>query len=264
VCDDLDACIFTEISFIMRLLLFSLLFSAHALIAQDYLITTKGDTLKGSIVFQLNGKIESATVKGQKRETISAIGVREVKMKSRRFKPVQFNGSVLFMEILTEGYLSLLAFQPPNLLSYEGRLLQKRDGKILEVPTLAFKRQMVAYLSDYPKLSKMIQADELDRKDLNEIIKQYNDFILGATENQNAQVKIESNQRSVLESIELLKSEIEKSDLPLKQDALDILADWAEKIKNKKTAMPYMIKSLNAALEPRNDLLEKLNAITGN
>lgn len=248
----------------MRLLLLSFLLSTNALLAQDYLITTKGDTLKGPIVFQLNGKVESATVRGEKRETISAIGTREAIVKGKRFKPVQFNGSVLFMEILTEGYLSLLAFQPANLRSYDGRLLQKRDGQLLEVPSLGFKRFVSAYVSDYPDLATKIKDGALDSKDLNEIISQYNNFISGKTETSKAQDKIASAQQSKVELLNSLKTEIENSSLPLKQDASDIITDWLEKIKKEKPPMPYMLKALRTALEPRQDLLDKIEGLAGN
>lgn len=243
----------------MRLLVLTILFQSSFLMAQDYLITNKGDTLKGTIQFQLNGKIESALVKGSKRANISAVATQEVVLKGKRYKPVQFNGNVLFMEIITDGYLSLLAFQPPNIMSYDGRLLQKRDGKLLEVPNLSFKKQMANYLIDYPDLSVKIQNEELGRKDLNEIIKQYNDFISGNTEVQKVQAQVASKQLSKTEILNALKSEIEKTELPLKQDALDILSDWADKIQSGKPAMPYMLKALKSAISSREDLLAKLD-----
>jgi hypothetical protein len=248
----------------MRLLVLLLFISTQALLSQDYLITTKGDTLKGSIVFRLNGKIESATVKGNKRETISALGSREVMMNGKRYKPVQFNASAVFMEILTDGYLSLLAFQPPNIMAYDGRLLQKRDGKILEVQTLGFKKNVSGYLSDYPDLAAKIKDGELDARNLNEIISQYNNFISDKSGAVRAQGKMESAQKSKIELLNSLKTEIENSSLIQKQDALDILTDWVEKIKTEKSPMPYMMKALRTALESRQDLLDKVAELAGN
>ena len=152
-------------------------FSFALLSAQDFLITTKGDSIKGTINFQLIGKIEIANIKASKREIVSAINTREVFLKGKRFKPVQFNGSILFMQILTEGYLSLLAFQPPNIMTYDGRLLQKKDGQLLEVPGIGFKKSMAKFFSDCPDLANKINAGEFGSKDLTEIINQYNILI---------------------------------------------------------------------------------------
>src|SRR5688572_5850376 len=113
----------------MRLLLLSVLLSATAVHAQNYLVTNKGDTLKGSITLQLNGKIETAVVKGEKRASISAINTRVVSLEGKIYKPVQFNNNIQFMQVLVDGYLSLYGFQQPNIMAYDGRLLRKRDGK---------------------------------------------------------------------------------------------------------------------------------------
>jgi hypothetical protein len=67
----------------MRLVLLSVLLSATAVHAQNYLVTNKGDTLKGSITLQLNGKIETAVVKGEKRASISAINTRVVSLEGK-------------------------------------------------------------------------------------------------------------------------------------------------------------------------------------
>jgi hypothetical protein len=246
----------------MHATIISLFFlAASTLVAQDFLITTKGDTLKGNITFQLNGKVESATVKGTKRETISAINTRIAFQKGKQFKPVQFNGTVQFMEILADGYLSLLAFQQPNAMSYDGRLLQKRDGKTMEVPGIGFKKQMTNYLSDSPTIVAQIQDGQLGLKELPQIIEKYNSLISGKTETQKEQANIESGKKSKLELLTILRSDIEQSNLFLKQDALDILADWSDKIKSGKPIAPYLSKALRSALGESVDLIKKLDEL---
>jgi hypothetical protein len=248
-------------SFSMRLLILFVLLSATAALAQDYLVTNKGDTLKGKITLQLNGKIETAVVKGEKRTSISATNTRVVSLEGKIFKPVQFNGNIQFMQVLVDGYLSLYGFQQPNIMAYNGRLLRKRDGKQLEVPSLGFKKHMSSFLSDYEALASKIQEGELGQKDLQDIIKQYNDFISG---NSGTPVPVESKAKSTQESTKLdllkaLRSEVEKSGIASRQDALDILTDWQEKMQNGKPVMPYMLKALKSALSTREDLLTKLD-----
>jgi hypothetical protein len=244
----------------MRLLLLLTLLSVTAH-AQDYLVTNKGDTLRGSITLQLNGKIETAVVKGEKRTSVSAINTRVVLLDGKTYKPVQFNSNVQFMQVLVDGYLSLYGFQPPNIMAYDGRLLRKRDGKQIEVPSLGFKKQMSSFLSDYETLVSKIQEGELGQKDLQDIIKQYNDFISG---NSGTPMPVESKLQSTqeitkLDLLKALRSEVEKSDIASRQDALDILTDWQEKMQNGKPVMPYMLKTLKSALSSREDLLTKLD-----
>lgn len=234
--------------------------------AQDYVLTTRGDTLRGNISFQLIGKLESVLIKATKRETLPATQVREVWMKGKQYIPVQFNESILFMQVMTNGYLSLLAFQPPAIMSYDGRLLQKRDGAKVEVPSLGFKKVMAKFLSDAPAVAERIQADELERKDLDEIIRQYNVFIESKSVTPVIQptvnpVAVTPQQQSKVEVLMALKSEIEKSDLPLKQDAIDILNDWDEKLRGNKSIPSYMRKALRFSLGERNDLIAKVDEL---
>jgi hypothetical protein len=247
--------------FHMRLILLSVLFSATAAHTQDYLVTNKGDTLRGNITLQLNGKIETAVVKGEKRMSVSAINTRIISLEGKIYKPIQFNSNIQFMQIVVDGYLSLLAFQQPNVMSYDGRLLRKRDGKQIEVPSLGFKKHMSSFLSDYEALASKIQEGELGQKDLQDIIKQYNDFISG---NSGTPMPVESKTQSTqeitkLDLLKALRSEVEKSDIASRQDALDILTDWQEKMQNGKPVMPYMLKALKSALSSREDLLTKLD-----
>ena len=109
---------------IRKLCLFILLFPLVISAQSDYLVNTRGDTLKGTIRFQMVGNLEQASVKGLKKETYVATAVRRVYLKGIHYKPVQFSGTIKFMQIISDGYLSLLAFQPQGVMNYDGRLLQ--------------------------------------------------------------------------------------------------------------------------------------------
>ena len=214
----------------------------------DYLVNTRGDTLKGQISFQLVGNLEQALVKGVKRETFSAVVVREVFLKGNRYKPVQYAGTIKFMQIISDGYLSLLAFQPQGIMNYDGRLLQKRDGSVLEVPSLGFKKQMSSFLKDHDPLAKKITDGTLDRKDLDKIISEYNQFIAGKTNAVAVQSKIEMKQKSKLELLNDLKTEIDITALESKADVMDMLADVEEKIKGNKPLPNYLVQALKGRI----------------
>ncbi len=235
-----------------------------ALLAQpDYLVNTRGDTLRGQISLQKIAKVDQAVVKGVKKEAVSAIQVREVWLKGVRYKPVQYTGTISFMQILSEGYLSLLGFQQPGLMSYDGRLLHKRDGAMLEVPTLGFKKQMANFLKEDEGLAKQIQDGTLDRKELDKIIAEYNSFISGRTITAQVQTKIDQKQKSKLELLSDLKTELGKIELDSKADVLDMIADVEEKIKSNKPVPAYLINALKSSLESKSDLKIKLNEFIG-
>lgn len=249
----------------LPLILFAITISARA---QGYLVTTKGDTIKGKINFQLLSRIEMANVKGATKETISATSVRSVFTNGKHYKPVQFNGTIQFMEILIDGYLSLLGFKQPNAVLYEGRVLQKRDGKIIEVANIGFKKQVSSFLSDAPNLSKEILDGNLVARDLQEIINQYNAFIekqtLPKSNSASANEMVQNNaaSKTKIDLLEALRLDIEKSDLPQKQDALDILLDWSEKIKNNKPIPPYLQKALKTSVDLRTEFLIRIDELT--
>jgi preprotein translocase subunit SecE len=253
-------------NFMSRLYLFSILiFSSICSGAQnaqtDYLINTRGDTIRGQISFLQLGTIDQVQVKGAKRQSISAVQVREVYLKGKRYKPVQFAGAIKFMQILTEGYLSLLAFQPPGLMTFDGRLLQKRDGVAMEVPSLGFKKQMSNFIKEYDEMAKQITDGTLDRKDLDKIISGYNEFISGKTASVKAQSQLAEKQKSKLELLDELKSEIEKTEMPNKQDALDMVADVGEKINGNKPLPNYLVQLLKSKVSNQTALEGKLNLL---
>jgi hypothetical protein len=247
----------------MRIIfIFTLLSLPTWLFAQgDYVIHAKGDTLKGKLSFNLVGNIEQVLVKAEKRQTISAISVREVMLKGIKYKPVQFAGTVKFMQILTDGYLSLLAYQPANVMNYDGRLLQKRDGQLIDMPSLGFKKQMSNFLIDNPGLASQIQDGTLGRNDLSKIIFDYNSFISGKTDSLKTQYKNESKQKSKLDLLTDLKTEIEKSDLESKQNALDMITDMEGKIKANKEIPSYLANGLQDMLKGNAELKTKLDSL---
>ena len=242
-------------------LLFSFILPLGLIAQRDYLVTVKGDTVTGQISLQQFGTVEQALVKRDKREIFSAINVREVFLKGIRYKPLQYAGVIKFMQILSDGYLSLLAFQPQGIMNYDGRLLQMRDGRMLELPTLGFKKQMSNFLKDNESLVTKIQDGTLDRKDLDKIIAEYNGAITAKKVSNEVQSQITMKQKSSLELLTDLKTEIEKSDLVSRLDVLDMMADLEEKIKSNKTVPAYLLKGIKSSLETKPGLLAKFDEL---
>ena len=241
-------------------LVMGLIFSSVS--SQDgFVVTTKGDTLFGKITFQQIGKIEQVLVKGDKRQNISSIQVLTAQANDKIYRPIQFLGMVQMMEVIKDGYLSLLAFQPPGIMNYDGRLLKLRSGDVLEVPTIGFKKRVSEFLKDNVNLASQIKDGDLDRKDLDKIIDEYNLFIGKNTVTSSQQRKEEAAQLPKLESIDVLIEAIKNSNLESKTETLEMLAELKDKITDNKSVPQYLSNALKENLKSSSEWVEKLESI---
>lgn len=151
--------------------------------AQDFLITTKGDTVNGTLkpLFFGSDKKVQVTDTNKKKTTYSMFQVASFRFKDETYQPVKGPAGYTFMKLLKGGYLSLMAFQLENQVNYDGRYLLKKDGKGTEVPNLSFKKVMVAFLNDCPSVSVKIENGELSKRDLEKIVDDYNSCISDKT-----------------------------------------------------------------------------------
>jgi hypothetical protein len=60
----------------------------------------------------------------------------------------------------------------------EGYVLQKSGKDIFKPSSLFFKRDMMAYFSDFPELAQKIEKKELKNNNMEEIVKEYNQWVL--------------------------------------------------------------------------------------
>ena len=145
--------------------------------ADDYAVTVRGDTLRGKVTLLSFEKIDQVQVKNDKKTTLTALQIRAVKFNGNIYRPVTYDSKLRFMKVLRDGYLSVLAYQTtPTNSSYDGILLMKADGAMMENPRLAFRRAMPEFLKD-PVLADSIEAGLLTRNDLMHVVDQYNHHI---------------------------------------------------------------------------------------
>jgi len=145
---------------------------------QDYLVTNKGDTLRGKIKIMSYDQLDRVQIAQQKKKTtLTARQVKAVFTGSETYHPHQGDHTIRFMKLIKSGYLSLYAFREENQNFYSGRYLVKRDGAASEVPNLSFKRNMAEFLRDCPEIREKIKSGEYGRKDLDQIIDAYNGCI---------------------------------------------------------------------------------------
>lgn len=241
-------------------LLVILLFSAittGVCSAQDYLVTATGDSLSGTIKmlnYGVDKKVQIAQ-EGKKKEVYPLFKVKAFSIASEIYQPVKGPNGYVFMKLLKKGYLSLYAFQPQNQNNYDGLYLLKRDGDGMEVPNLTFKKSMKRYLDDCPTVADKIESDVLNKRDINEIVDQYNQCVMNRSNliakpaAQAPTAPSVSAERSEKVGIwEALESKVQGADLADKENALDMIAEIKNKVNSNQRVPNFLIEGLKAAL----------------
>jgi hypothetical protein len=232
----------------MRTLPILLLFTSFHAFSQDYIITTKGDSLSGSIKILSNDLLDKVQLSTDKKKIFTALQVRTVSLNGETYKPQKLNNTIRFMKVLKSGYLSLYAFKPENQNMYDGRLLVKLDGKFMEVPNLVFKKAMAEFLEDCESVAEKIKSSEYGKKNLDGIIDAYNMCINDKTKALGKKIVIQEAGKDKLSAIAALKTKIQQLDDAKSKDALDLLTDMETKVKNGDTIANYQVEALKNLL----------------
>jgi hypothetical protein len=236
--------------------------------AQDYLITTRGDTLTGTVKPLNFGPDKKVQVVGpdKKKNVYSLFQVNSYSISGDLFKPVKGPAGYTFMKVIKPGYLSLLAFQLENQTTYDGMYLMKRDGQGVEVPNLAFKKTLRNFLNDCGDVSGKIDNGELSKKDLHQIIDEYNACVEGKKIITQKQMVQRAEQVQKLNPWDALETKVKSlADFEGKTDALEMIAEIKTKISRSEKVPKFMVDGLKSTLsrpEVQTELdkaLEELN-----
>ena len=239
-----------------KLALLLVLLSCFQLRAQDYLVTVKGDTMRGVVRILSYDLMDRAAVNVDgKKNNFTAVQVRNVFLDSMRLVPVQRDNSIRFMRVIRSGYLNLYAYRLENQVTYDGRLLAKMNGEKLEVPNIGFKRILADFLEDCEPTSAKIKEGSLERKDLEAIVDDYNACV--ADENK-ASTSL-SKPSPAMEALAALRTKVEGSSLETKKDIVDMLNDIDRRLRLKEPVPPYLTNSLKSSLADQKDFEEELN-----
>jgi hypothetical protein len=247
-------------SLILSILL-SLILINTKLYAQDYVLTAKGDTLRGEVKMFVNGveKRVQVTQADKKKTTFNILQVKSFVLKKEIYKPVKFGDTYVFMKLLKEGYLSLYSFQLNGQLTYDGRYLLKLDGKGIEVPNLGFKKSMTRFLSECNAVTAQIEAGTYGYSDLNTIIDQFNKCI---SSNTIAQAGTISNSGTIptenLNQWDRLEQNIQTSKIAEKSDALEMVREIKNKLSKGEQIPKFLTEALKSALKSDKDLSNAL------
>ena len=223
-----------------------------AVSGQDFIVTIQGDTLVGDVKALTYGpeKKVQITEAGKKKVVYPFYKVKSFSLDNELFQPVKGPQGYTFMKLIKAGYLSLYAFQSNNQNLYDGQFLLKKDGDGIEVPNITFKKGMKRFLDDCPTVADKIDSDVLNKKDLLQIIDEYNTCITNAAANTRpvAESKpvIPAN---VLNSWNALENKVKsQSDFAEKENALEMIGEIKSKISTSQKIPNFLIEGLKSSL----------------
>lgn len=245
-----------QFSFIHILLFILMLVVYHCSHAQEYVVPLRGDTIMGEVRptgFGVNQRVQVNPTEGKKK-SFAVTEVREFKYKTDVYRPVKGLTGYVFMKVIRDGYLALYGFQPENQTNYDGRFLMRKDGAGMEVPNLTFKKSVTKYLSDCPSIAEKVDKGELNKRDLETIVDEYNNCIGKNT----TAVAVETKK---LNPLDVLEQKVKaKATFEGQSDALDMIADMKKKVQRQEKVPNFMIEGLKNALSTQSDLNTDLEA----
>lgn len=232
-------------------ILFAILMSVGVL-AQDFVVTIQGDTIIGEVKPLTYGpeKKVQITEAGKKKVVYPFYKVKSFKFDNEVYKPVKGPQGYTFMKLIKGGYLSLYAFQSNNQNLYDGQYLLKMDGDGIEVPNITFKKGMKRFLEDCPVVADKIDSDALNKKDLLQIIDEYNACIANSAANNRTVAESKPVvPASVLDTWNVLEKKVKsQADFPEKENALEMIGEIKSKVSASQKIPNFLIDGLKNSL----------------
>lgn len=234
-----------------NIFILSLVLSSLCSFGQDFLVTTKGDTLRGEIkplVYGTDKKVQ-VTEAGKKKVVYSIFQVKSYSLKGETYQPVKGPSGYTFMKLIKSGYLSLYAFQSDNQVNFDGTFLLKKDGDGIELPNLSFKKGMKKFLDDCPSVVGKIDSDELNKKDLDKIIDQYNSCIENRTVDHEKIIAKRTEQSKNMTAWDVLEAKVKtQPDFEGKNNALEMIGEIKGKISSSQKIPNFLLEGLKSSL----------------
>jgi len=237
---------------IIHILLFLLLMVVyHCTSAQDFLVTTKGDTLRGKLKMLYGTEKRVQVIDSNKKKTVvSLFQTSSFLLDGETYNPVKGPTGYAFMKLLKSGYLSLYGYQLENQTLYDGRLLVKRDGTFKEVPNLGFKKVLKEYLGDCAEIQSKIEQGEYAKKDLEKLIDDYNACLDQKTEVLQQKVITNTTNVKKISAWEVLEGKVKtQPDFDGKNNALEMITEIKSKISKSEKVPNFLVDGLKSILQ---------------
>ena len=234
------------------LLLLILMLAYQCAGAQDFAISVQGDTLRGKVKLMDYADVPKVQVTASdgKKTILTMYQTREVFYDSTIFRPQKGPHGYSFMKLQADGYLSMYAFKPENQNQYDGLLLVKKDGTFMEVPNLTFKKAMRKFLEDCDVVAEKIESGEYTKKELRQIITEYNACI-------DNKVPVAAAPKAVtVPESDLAKkwSDFERkvsahADFPGKADAQEMISDISKRLGRGEKVPNFLVQGLRTSIK---------------
>lgn len=233
--------------------------------AQDgVVITTKGDTLSGRIQIMSYDLMDRVQVKSDGKKSIfTAVQVKTLILKEKRYAPVKMDNSFRFMEVIKTGYLSLYGFRQQGQSTYDGRMMVKMGGQSQELPNIGFKKFLANFLEDCPDAAAKVENGELGRSEIEKVVDAYNECIDSRTAATQPKSTTPPSNPISAAAFEL-RTQVEASSVESKKDIVDLLNNISDKASKNETIPSYLKEGLKSYLSGKKEFepgLEKLNAL---
>ncbi len=219
--------------------------------AQDFVVTSKGDTLMGEVkpLFYGVDKKVQLNQEGKKKVIYPMFQVRSFLYKGELYQPVKGPDGYTFMKLQKSGYLSLFSYQLPNQVTFDGQYLLKLDGKGTEVPNISFKKSMEKFLSDCPGVAEKLDKGDYSKKDLHKIIDEYNACIDANTVDHGKIIAVQQVNQEVIGVWDVLEGKVKaEPDFEGKSNALDMIAEIKGKVARSEKVPNFLVEGLKSTL----------------
>ena len=239
--------------------------SCAPLFAQnDYVATTRGDTLYGQVVFRsYNKQPDKVMLKNEEGKKLYApIQLKALHSKKNTFHTVKHNGRYEFMKLVQGGYLSVYFRKADEQWEYAEMVLTKRDGSSVSVPNLSFRKTMVNFLDGCEVVKKRVNDRVYGKKEMEAIVKEYNECITQNTArvSLNKVTQPATTQQPRPEPVDMdtpqfkalseIKGRLKTStNIQNKQEVYELIDDLESRLMEKKPIPSYLIAPLREYFE---------------
>ena len=219
--------------------------------AQDYVLTTRGDSLTGEVRPLTYGPEKKVQIISEEKEktSLSLFEVREFSSDGDVYHPVKGEQGYVFMKLLRPGYLSLYAYQMENQSRFDGLLIKKADGESMIVPNLGFRKYLSQFLEDCPDVAERIKDGDLNKKNLTELVDAYNQCIDDRTIDHDELVAQREQQGTKINAWDSLEEKVKAADFAEKTNALEMIAEIKKKIDRKESIPNFLVEALRNSLK---------------
>jgi hypothetical protein len=219
------------------------------LFAQEFIVTIQGDTIHGEVKPLMYGPEKKVQIAepGKKKAVYPFFKIKSFTLDNEIFQPVKGPQGYTFMKLIKAGYLSLYSFQSTGQSSYDGQYLLKKNGDGIEVPNITFKKGMKRFLEDCPNVVGKIDGDVLNKKDLPQIVEEYN----ACMENlpSDSRIVAAPAQSSALNAWNALENKVKSQpDFSEKENALEMIGEIKNKLSTSQKIPNFLVEGLKTSL----------------